>query len=555
MPKPYDADTRTVAELLSTPNHHLQVPLYQRSYSWRTNEVKEFWDDVTDFAKDARPKKTEDQYFLGSIVLVERANHLELLDGQQRLATATILLAVIRNLLAAETEEWQGKAKQLQDYIITTQFGGPEAARLILNQQDRLFFRQKIQEPTGASTKVPPNSPASLRLINGAYNLLRREAVAYRDSAEKGSEQLERLALVLLHNVSIVACTSTSYDTAAAVFETLNDRGIELSSSDLLRTWLLGEAGSDELRDEIASAWETIFAIHGDAKVDDFIRHYWLSHHGDVKKRQLYKEIRDWIKKNKKSPLEFSLELADAATVYQELAGARSKTTSLRKGLEAVRSLGAKALMPALLSLWQTTDETDAVSRSQLLDALVALYVRHILIGGRDNSELEQTVFGVAQGLREKMTPALALQRLQAIAPKDDEFEAEFTEASIARTASAAYVLRELEHEKRPTKELKVETPDLVHVEHIYPQNPPRAQRWDEHDLYVNRIGNLTPLGAPMNQSLQNSPFTKKRPEYAKSDLLTTQELAKFDDWSPNTIAERQAGLAELAVKIWPYPT
>jgi hypothetical protein len=112
--------------------------------------------------------------------------------------------------------------------------------------------------------------------------------------------------------------------------------------------------------------------------------------------------------------VDFSWSLEDAAEVYQDLATATDKDGEIKRNLEAVRALGAKALMPPLLSAWQEIDDTDTKARRRLLRALVSAYVRHILIGGRDNSKLEQTVFTIAQGLRNGMTVDLAVQRSTA---------------------------------------------------------------------------------------------------------------------------------------------
>ena len=185
----------------------------------------------------------------------------------------------------------------------------------------------------------------------------------------------------------------------------------------------------------------------------------------------------------------------------------------------------------------------------------MSLYVRHILIGGRDNSELEQTMFAIAVGLRDSMSVDLAIQKVNAILPDDETFQRDFATAPIARRVSAAYVLRELEQASRPTKELRVATPDLVHVEHIYPQTPKKGQKWKDHDDSVERIGNLTPLAAPINSALQNSGFETKRPEYDTSELMITKALTHYPEWTPTTITERQILLARLAPEIWSYPT
>lgn len=86
------------------------------------------------------------------------------------------------------------------------------------------------------------------------------------------------------------------------------------------------------------------------------------------------------------------------------------------------------------------------------------------------------------------------------------------------------------------------------------PQAGVDGKRWADHDEVIDRIGNLTPLAAQINTSLQDKPFAKKVVEYAKSDLLITKDLAQFNDWNATTIAQRQKTLADLALKAWPYP-
>jgi hypothetical protein len=355
--------------------------------------------------------------------------------------------------------------------------------------------------------------------------------------------------------VSIVACTSTDYDTAAGVFITLNTRGIELSTADLLRTWLMGRATSDADRADIAADWDTIYSISSDVRVDDFLRHFWVSRYGDVKKQRLYKTVSEWIAKEKKDPAAFSRELAESSLTYVDLATAQTKDDRLRPGLAAVRSLGAKALMPALLSLWESTDDKQRADRERLLNALVTLYVRFITIGSRDNSELEQLVFGIAQDLRRKpLNIDLAIQRIHGLVQHDEQFKSDFSDAS-ARGKPAAYLLRELEHARRPTNELKVATPDLVHVEHIYPQAGVDGKRWSDHEELIDRLGNLTPLSAPINSALQDKNFSVKKKEYTKSDLLITKDLEELGEWNADTIAARQKELADLAAVAWPYPS
>jgi uncharacterized protein with ParB-like and HNH nuclease domain len=277
MPDPYRADVQTVGDILSLATQPLRVPLYQRPYSWRPSEVREFWLDVTDFGEDITPGSRDDQYFLGSIVVVDQADKLEILDGQQRLATATIVLAAIRNALIAAGDPWTDHGKSLNDYIAKRPFGSPDVEyRLELSKQDRVYYRERIQDRVSGPKPRPGKYPGHKR-IHAAANLVEKLISDYGDQ-NGGPRSLVALAQVLLQNVTIVVCKSTNYLTAASIFETLNTRGIELSTSDLLRTWLLGKGRTDARREEIASAWDPIYAMHDVVNTDDFVRHYWISH-------------------------------------------------------------------------------------------------------------------------------------------------------------------------------------------------------------------------------------------------------------------------------------
>ena len=159
--------------------------------------------------------------------------------------------------------------------------------------------------------------------------------------------------------MSVVAVTSTDEDNAAAVFETLNDRGIGLSTPDLLRNLLLRRAADGTARERIVAAWQTILGIDDEASVDEFIRHYWVSHRGDVKARKLYREIKGKIIDEGIDSLELSLDLADSAQLYRDIVRARDDDEDLQRLLAGIRALGAKALYPLLLSGYATREGDD----------------------------------------------------------------------------------------------------------------------------------------------------------------------------------------------------
>src|SRR4029077_17984390 len=171
--------------------------------------------------------------------------------------------------------------------------GGGQLPKLQLNEFDRAFFRDLIQAfPRLAA--APVATKKSHKLILKAYEYFaQRIAEGWNDNGggANGYKCAARIAKTLTEHVSLVTVTSTDEDNAASIFETLNDRGIGLSTADLLRSWLLHRAPPAD-RQEIIECWSEVFDISGlGAGAQTLIRLSWVSRHGDVKERSLYKVI------------------------------------------------------------------------------------------------------------------------------------------------------------------------------------------------------------------------------------------------------------------------
>ena len=223
----------------------------------------------------------------------------------------------------------------------------------------------------------------------------------------------------------------------------------------------------------IVGAWQRVLEIHEEASVDEYLRHYWVSHRGDVKARKLYREIKDTVVAEQMDSMALSLDLAETASVYRDITSADAESPVLRRALEDMRALGAKVLYPALLSGYSACDRDETNEQLQTFaKALVALYVRYNVIAGRETTVLESKVYEVASILRKSREFDKAISQLTALVPRADEFLVRFRQVSVNRIATARYLLREIEKAKRATEELTVESTDRVHVEHIYPKTP-----------------------------------------------------------------------------------
>lgn len=309
-------------------------------------------------------------------------------------------------------------------------------------------------------------------------------------------------------------------------------------------------AADDSQRDEIIEAWRSIIEIEEDARIDDFLRHYWISRNGDIKSRKLYHEIKTVIEAKGVDSLTLSLDLQRTALVYRQIISAKDDDPNVRDHLAAIKMLGAKALLPAVLSTYSVEKPDE---RTAFLQLLVSLYVRYAVVSNLELSRLEDVVYDVAQKLANTGDFAAAAASIEGIRPTDDAFGKRFATFQITRRESQRYLLQKLENQFRQeagkTGELQLSGPDRVHVEHIYPQRPDK--RLPDHQDLVNRFGNLTLLDSKLNQSIQNGSFDAKKPSYAESDLLLTQDLVKYQAWNRDAIDARQEGLVKTALAIW----
>jgi hypothetical protein len=549
----YTTDKRTLGVVLSNTTPPLRVPDYQRDFSWEALQISDFWNDLIHFDR-AYPGANINgkEYFLGAAVLVNNETYHLILDGQQRLATATILLAALRDKMREYKED---AAKQIQGSFISFEdhLAGGTFPKLQLNEFDRVFFRDAIQGfPRMAA--VPTKKSHKLILKAHEYFAERvREGWDNNGGGESGFKWAARVAKTLTEHVSLVTVISTDEDNAASIFETLNDRGIGLSTADLLRSWLLHHSPAPD-REEIIQCWSEVFESAGTGEgAQTLIRLSWVSRYGDVKERSLYKVISHKLTEDHARSVAYSRLLRDDALFYKAI---RDGDTADRKERDiwlALATLRAQSGYALLIAANRSLDEA---ARRRISSALISLIVRYNIISDRDRARFETTMFSTAKAISDGGGENAALGLLRAISPSDDDVRQSFATLSFGRSQAgiAQVLLRAIEYKLRTTEELIIATPEKVHLEHIYPQKPTAPERLANHDEYVGRIGNLTLLDRRLNQEAQNSVFMTKRDNfYANSEIYMNGELVGKNEWTATDIIERQQHLCDLALQIWPH--
>lgn len=550
------------------------VPIHQRDYSWNEDEVKQFFDDI-----DSAIAENEESYFVGLMVFMQpdetaKSEELIVLDGQQRLATAIIFISAVRSWLAQYSPH-QKDANQMQDWFIgRSELGETEPlARLILNSANNQTFSDYIVN----SIPTDEIKTALQKLKRQDRNRKLLEAVLYcRDrvagiatDAGKPDETAKRLIKIVRYmqdKVSVARLMVSSDGAAFTIFETLNDRGLDLSPLDLLKNYLFKRAeqhSKPRIRD-MESRWAQMMATLANVKANQFLKVFWTSRHGRIQRGSLY----DALKKNYKTPdsaVEFSVDMLAASEQYAALETADdpvwapySKET--REHVRNLRLLGGQQVHPIMMAGLNRFNVTEV---ERLLKLLEVITVRYQLVGGERTGRLEISCARLAKMIYDKQidSASVAFQELKDIYPSDDDFKVAFRTKQERNNQKAQYLLRGIETQERQLAAgimSKEEEPGTLTVEHILPKSP--GPDWDpilksddallEDCLY--RIGNLCLL-TTVNKEIGVVGFDEKKKVYAISKIILTHQLAEVSNWDRQAIDQRQARMAKLAASEWRF--
>ena len=562
-----------VAELLRT--RSLSVPIYQRSYSWLTEQkhagsaatnddkfqVVEFWDDLQSSFNN------QTGYFLGTVVLAANATSAGgrelIIDGQQRLATASLLLAAIRNRCYAGGEDKAGDATQ-QEYLGRyDKTARKDLPKLILNTDDHDFYERHV-----VLREALQPSAFSQKLIQSAYDYLQSSvdnfAAAHGSNWESKVAELEKW---LDTNVQVVAITVASEADAFLIFETLNDRGADLTVADLLKNYLFSQAGEARLA-EVQRTWTLTLNNLGIEKVGNqlfttFARHLLSSRYGLVRERDVYRKLKG-IVLDSASSVKFSIELENTSKAYYALLHPDSDywsdySAKVANAADVIAELQIERYRPLILAVLATFSKAEV---ERFMITLVSWSVRMLCAGSLGGGVAEAAFCEAAVEVRNlKVTTTadiLSKTKVGPLVPTDELFLATFKEW---RTTSrlSRYILRALELENNGDSEPElIVNADIesVNLEHILPKNAKDAD-WptftqDSRRLMVDRVGNHVLLQKGKNARIGNKAWSVKKPVLAASTLKLTSDVATSDDWTEATIRARQDKLAQLAIDCWP---
>lgn len=540
MDDPFKPLSLSIKELFGNADSLYKVPQYQRPYKWENEQVDKLWDDIYEAFENG-----DENYFLGSIITAkprddEKSAYVDVVDGQQRLTTLMILFCVVRDIfpdINAQNSDENPFAVDINTIRASIAlFGKSQRLKLYTHSQHQSDFEELILNGNTASLKRPykyqvrTDEEPKFKFIN--------TAVIFREKlSELGEETSASLIDFLFNQVKIIRIDCRNREFAIKLFQVLNDRGMDLTAADLIKSYLLeslykkykGDADSSKLKEgQFISDWRSMEqSIKScDISLNDLfiIYEYYLL--GQNPKKSLYDELQDAF--NSKDPNTVISDIKQFAALYvSDIYETKDKVLF---SFWYIRwNMYWKSICLAAL-------HEEYADFERLTKALRRFYYLYWM-AGKTLSQIKQTSFNLIKWIKEG----------RAISEIEDELNNKLASDSIVDLAKRNLSSEQLATEPwiKPllllieynlTDKSKVSFVDLdadLHLEHVLPVKYYKYPEWshitkDISAAWLNSAGNLTLLGGAKNIEASNNPFVVKMEVYkgkgkydTKNDKIT----------------------------------
>ena len=529
-----------------------RIPSYQRAYVWGKDQVYELLDDLS-FALHENPA---DEYFLGSIVLRKQTEkkldyeEYEVLDGQQRLTTLLLLLAVIRDqstepqIIAA----CQGCICQEGNKILNT----PGRFRLDSDRGSRVqqFFKDHIEKPKGTLDIQLKQKWDVEKEDKSARNMAMSVLQIQAYFAENPDLKLDALTAFLLNQVLLIYVATEDMSDAFRLFTILNDRGMPLRNSDILKAQNLGKVQEDK-KSSYAKDWEEMESELGD-DVDRFLAYVRTILVKDKARHNLITEYKTKVFApgliEEGQP--FLDLLAEYFSHYQFLLINKHGATPERRQLDNLIALMREGLpgtdwVPPLLAYYHKFKTEGLLRFLTLLDNKVSA---DLMTGLAPTSRIENMNI-ILKAIEKAASAAIVTQDQSLFEVNKGDLEWVLKGKMYGRRFTK-YALLKLSYLKLDHALTSLDVSRAITVEHILPQNPESGSQWtkdftpEQREKLVHTLGNLVLLGRGKNASLGRQDFVSKSGKYFKGFLSVSPHMENVlhnkHSWLPKDITDNQ---------------
>ena len=557
-------NTRTInyLELIGNGRSYRALP-YQRDYSWSEEEWEDLWNDIIELRN-----APAGVHYMGALV-VEGSNDREFLiiDGQQRLATLSLFaLAVIAKLkemagAGIESESNSERSQGLRNRFVGEKAPASltESSRLYLNATDDAFYQDylvQLRRPLN-----PRGLTKSNRLLWKCFRYF-ADRLGEMDALKSDGQALASLlSETVARQLVFILITVDDELNAYTVFETLNARGLELTTTDLLKNYLFSRVHVAADLEALQRRWQQLIATVGQERFPRFLRYHLLCEQPKVRSQRLFKLVRDQTRTDADvfallDQLESRAELF--AAVLDSNHGYWIELPAATPYIRELNLFRVQQMMPLLFTIWERFSKEDFV---RVLRLVSVISFRYTVVSGLNTNPLEPTYHRAAKAVMDgqAQTPRDVFTLLKSLYVDDARMKQDFSLMAVdigGRWGKLTrYILARLEGDASG-RACDHDT-DPFTVEHILPQNPVEA--WNESipsglwEESIYRLGNLTLLESAANRRLHNAVYTDKLAAYAHSIYVLTRRIPEIapEHWTQELLHGRQQQLAERAAHLW----
>jgi uncharacterized protein with ParB-like and HNH nuclease domain len=554
-------ETRTTSfgDLISNGKIY-RVPPFQRDYSWMEENWEDLWQDILTLHTNP-----DASHYMGAIVLQSSGTsekEFTIIDGQQRLATLSIIaIAVIEKILHLVERGEEPEANQDRQEILKRTYLSDKdprslrySSKLLLNENNNDFYQSNLinlRRPLNIRSLLKSN-----QLLWQAFEYFSRQLEELPEVIQDGEKLATFLTDIVAQRLLFIQINVEDELNAYTVFETLNARGIELSSTDLLKNYLFSLfQGPDDLQ-EAQRQWRRIINTVQMEKFPEFLRYYLSLKHSRVRRERLFKLVRESVK-NAQQAFDLLDRLENYSVLFVALSNPNDEfwrdIPDNRSYIRELELFRVKQVYPALFAAYQ---KFSTENFTRLLKLVTVLSFRYSVVSSLNPNELETLYSTVAIGIERGDTtnPREIFEILRPVYVPDEKFQQDFSLLSISTKGQKKKLVRYILYKFEADASQIDVNEDSFSIEHILPESPSNDWRQNFTDAQIEemvyRLGNLTPLEPTFNREVGNQPYPIKREKYQQSVYTLTQRITA-EEWTPDTLATRQRYLAQRAVHIW----
>jgi uncharacterized protein with ParB-like and HNH nuclease domain len=562
-----------------------KIPEYQRDFAWDENQFYRLWQDIqsliennwTNLKITSEPKP----HFFGAIVVESSGDVLNpecIVDGQQRIVCITILLSILHEFSnhIQDPSTRENLTSFIFQLICNSGEGAQRKSRILLGNEHEFFENFIIKKFTEFDRnkywKTIPDTERN-RIKNKIFeceSFFRNKIKArYPHSDADYAENIKILYQTLIEYFVILKLTVKSPKVAYSIFETLNERGLELSQADLIKNEVMRLA---DIKGELKKAvkyWEEIVKAlpDTDSAVTIFLRFQYLSKHGSCQAQDLFDKILNLLKP--KDVINYLEELKIESKLYSKLLQSSADNTwndKINKALDDINVLNISHSYPLLLS-GSIRFGNDESSFEKMVLTTRNFCFRFLTIGKKGVANLETHIGNSARMLRNESNDLNEVLKSVVEHDSDTSFKENFALFQTNKTKIVFFIIKEIEDHLAKGQGITVlQHSPSQHIEHIMPKNPGQwwnhVQNDERYENYLWKLGNLLILEKDINKEIKNLDYGKKYKNtsnlgYSNSKLklpaATTQFLDTKGKWNFDSIIKRQKYLAKkYACNVWP---